>query len=49
MYNKELLEKSIVENVEKKKELKEKIKELDKELKKLDKELKELLEMKEGK
>ena len=49
MDNKELLEKSIVENVEKKKELKEKIKELDKELKKLDKELKELLEMKEGK
>ena len=49
MDNKELLEKSIVENVEKKKELKGKIKELDKELKKLDKELKELLEMKEGK
>lgn len=49
MDNKELLEKSIVENVEKKKELKEKIKKLDKELKKLDEELKELLEMKEGK
>lgn len=49
MDNKELLEKSIVENVKKKKELKEEIKKLDKELKKLDEELKELLEMKEEK
>lgn len=42
MDNRELLEKSIVENIEKKKELKEEIKKLDKELKKLDLEIKKI-------